>query len=62
MAYYQDALADADSGAMEGQGGVLSHYDDIDPVTGEARKAATADGREVCAWSLARVSVLVRGR
>jgi len=36
-ARYKDALADGESGAMEG-GGVLPHYDDIDPVTGEERK------------------------
>ena len=46
-ARYKEALADAESGAMEGSGGVLSHYDDIDPVTGEPRKAGAADGREV---------------
>jgi hypothetical protein len=46
-ARYKEALADAESGAMDGAGGVLSHYDDIDPVTGEPRKAGAADGREV---------------
>ena len=37
FARYQDALAAEESGAMDG-GAVLPHYDDIDPVTGEARK------------------------
>ena len=41
FARYQDALAGEESGAMDG-GAVLPHYDDIDPVTGEAKKAAAS--------------------
>jgi U4/U6.U5 tri-snRNP-associated protein 1 len=41
FARYQDALAGEESGAMDG-GAVLPHYDDIDPVTGEARKQAAS--------------------
>ena len=41
FARYQDALAGEESGAMDG-GAVLPHYDDIDPVTGEAKKPASS--------------------
>eukprot|EP01047_Picozoa_sp_COSAG01_P003296 COSAG01_NODE_96_length_26789_cov_36.697089_9_plen_171_part_00 len=60
-ARYKEALADAESGAMDGSGGVLSHYDDIDPVTGEPRKAGAADGREVTdTFQLGEVGIKLR--